>query len=255
MRVSSLIRAAGLGLALLLPTAAAGAAEGTVPAAQPWSFNGIFGTYDRAQLLRGLEVYRGVCANSHGLKYVRFRDLEAIGLSEDEVKAIAANYTVEGDVVAFGDPTTREAKPFDAFPSPFPNDEAARASNGGALPIDLSLVAKSRVHGPDYVHALIGLGYEENAVPGPTGLYHNPYMAGGSIAMPPPLFDDAVEYHDGTPATVEQMSTGVSAFLMWAAEPKLEDRKAIGPKVILFLLVLTGLFYVSKRKLWANVEH
>ena len=244
-----------LALALLVPAGAQAAGDQAVPPEHNWSFNGIFGTYDRAQLLRGLEVYRGVCANCHGLKYVRFRDLEAIGLSEDEVKAIAANYTVEGDVDSFGDPTTREAKPFDAFPSPFPNDEAARASNGGALPIDLSLVAKSRVHGPDYVHALIGLGYEENAEPGPTGLYHNPYMPGGYIAMPPPLFDDAVEYHDGTAATVEQMSTDVSAFLMWAAEPKLEDRKAIGLKVILFLLVLTGLFYVSKRKLWANVEH
>mgnify|MGYP002636108145 CR=1 FL=1 len=242
-------------LAFLVPATAHAAGDQEVPPEHHWSFNGIFGTYDRAQLLRGLEVYRGVCANCHGLKYVRFRDLEAIGLSEDEVKAIAANYTVEGDVDSFGDPTTREAKPFDAFPSPFPNDEAARASNGGALPIDLSLVAKSRVHGPDYIHALIGLGYEENAEPGPTGLYHNPYMAGGYIAMPPPLFDDAVEYHDGTAATVEQMSTDVSAFLMWAAEPKLEARKAIGLKVILFLLVLTGLFYVCKRKIWANVEH
>jgi len=242
-------------LAFLGPGAAQAAGDQAVPPEQAWSFNGIFGTYDRAQLLRGLEVYRGVCANCHGLKYIRFRDLEAIGLSEDEVKAIAANYIVDGEPDSFGDPTTREAKPFDAFPSPFPNDAAARASNGGALPPDLSLVAKSREHGPDYVHALLALGYGEDAEPGPTGLYHNEYMPGGSIAMPPPLFEDAVEYHDGTAATVDQMSEDVSAFLMWAAEPKLEARKSMGIKVILFLLVLTGMLYVSKRKLWANVEH
>jgi ubiquinol-cytochrome c reductase cytochrome c1 subunit len=242
-------------LAFLVPATVQAAGDVETPPEHHWSFNGIFGPYDRAQLLRGLEVYRSVCANCHGLQYVRFRDLQAIGLSEDEVKAIAANYTVAGEPDEFGDPTTREAKPFDAFPSPFPNDQAARASNGGALPPDLSLIAKSREHGPDYIHALIGLGYGDNPEPDDGGLYHNPYMAGGNIAMPPPLFDDAVEYHDGTAATVEQMSLDVSAFLMWAAEPKLEARKAIGMKVILFLLVLTGLFYVAKRKLWANVEH
>ena len=244
-----------LALALALPLTARAAGDTEAPPSQAWSWDGVFGTYDRAQLLRGLDVYRNVCASCHGLKYVRFRDLEAIGLSEDEVKAIAAQYIVAGDPDELGDPTTREGRPFDAFPSPFPNDNAARASNGGALPPDLSLMAKARPNGSDYIYALIGLGYGENAEPDEGGLYHNPFMSGGNIAMPPPLYDDAVTYADGTPATVDQMARDVSAFLTWAAEPKLEDRKAIGIRVLLFLLVLTGMFYVAKRKLWANVAH
>ncbi len=244
-----------LALVIFAPFVAVAEEGVEVPPEQHWSWDGIFGTYDRAQLLRGLEVYRGVCASCHGLKYVHFRNLEAIGLSEDEVKAIAAQYQVDGDPDQYGDPTIREAKPFDPFPSPFPNDQAARASNGGALPPDLSLMAKSREHGVDYIYALLALGYGENPEPTDGGLYHNPFMAAGNIAMPPPLFDDVVEYADGTPATLDQTARDVSAFLMWAAEPHLEASKSIGLKVLLFLLVLTGLFYVTKRKIWANVEH
>lgn len=244
-----------LALALLVPVGARAAGEAVEPPAQTWSWNGIFGTYDRPQLLRGLEVYRGVCASCHGLKYVRFRNLEALGLDEDQVKAIAAQYTVAGEPDAFGDPTTREALPHDAFPDPFPNEQAARASNGGALPPDLSLMAKARPGGADYIYALLALGYDDNAEPDASGLYHNIYMPGGLIAMPPQLWPDGVSYADGTEATVDQMGHDIAAFLMWAAEPKLEDRKQMGLKVLLFLLVLTGMLYVTKRKIWANVDH
>jgi ubiquinol-cytochrome c reductase cytochrome c1 subunit len=220
-----------------------------------WSFEGFFGTYDRSAAQRGLQVYREVCATCHGLKYVAFRNLEALGFSEDEVSAIAAEYQITDGPNDEGEMFERPGRASDRFPSPFPNDAAARLANGGALPPDLSLITKARADGTNYLYSLLQ-GYEDPP-PGEEGLegsYYNLYFPNHWIAMPPPLFDDGVEYADGSSATIEQMSSDVSMFLTWAAEPTLEARKQTGLKVLLFLVILTGLFYATKRKIWASAH-
>ena len=223
---------------------------------QNWSFDGVFGKFDKAALQRGFQVYQEVCAGCHGLEYIAFRNLTELGLNEGQVKAIAAEYEVEDGPDDEGEMFTRPAILSDILPSPFANDNAARASNNGALPPDLSLIAKARTGGPDYLHALL-TGYEDapDDVTLNEGMSYNLYFPGNQIAMPPPIDDDAVVYTDGTPATVDQMSLDVVQFLMWAAEPKLEVRKRMGIKVMLFLLVLTALFYASKRKVWSRIDH
>ncbi len=251
----SVMGAAAAAIVFVGLAAPATAAEGAFPA-QKWSFDGVFGRYDRAALQRGFQVYQEVCAGCHGVKYIAFRNLTEIGLSEDQVKAIAAEYDVEGGPDDEGEMFTRPAILSDILPSPFANDNAARASNNGALPPDLSLIAKARTGGPDYLHALL-TGYEDapDDVTLNEGMSYNVYFRGNQIAMPEPLAEDSVEYTDGTPATVEQMSLDVVHFLMWTAEPKLEARKRMGLKVMLFLVVLTALFYASKRKVWSKIDH
>jgi ubiquinol-cytochrome c reductase cytochrome c1 subunit len=256
MRISALVLGAALSLGLASSHGPAQAAEGTdAPPEQHWSFNGIFGTYDRAALQRGFQVYEGVCHACHGAQYLAFRNLGDIGLSEDAVKAIAANYQVTDGPNDSGDMFERPGRPSDRIPSPFPNEQAARASNGGAYPPDLSLLAKAREHGPDYIYAVL-TGYEEPPadITVPDGMNYNRYFPGHMIAMPPPLSEGAVTYEDGTEATVPQMSADVTQFLMWLAEPKMEERKQTGVKVALFLIVLTGLLYAYKRKVWADVH-
>ena len=253
MRGVVLAAAAVLGFGLAAP---AEAAEGEMPK-HGWSFEGVFGTFDTEALQRGFQVYEEVCAGCHGVKYLNFRHLGDIGFGENEVKAIAAEYEVEDGPDEDGEMFTRAAIPSDPIPVPYPNDNAARASNNGALPPDLSLVAKARVGGPDYLYALL-TGYEEEPPEGvevTEGMNYNAYFPGNQIAMPPPLFEDGVEYTDGTAASVAQQAEDVSHFLMWAAEPKLEARKHMGVKVVLFLIVLTALFYASKRKVWASAGH
>ena len=216
----------------------------------------MFGTYDRAQLQRGYLVYRDVCAACHQLKYVQFRHLRAIGFSEAEVKALAAEFEVEDGPDEDGEMFTRPGRPADDLPVPFANDKAARAANNGALPPNLSLITKARADGPNYLFALL-TGYEEEApddVELAEGMSYNPYYPGGQIAMVPPLYGDEVEYADGTEATLEQMSRDVVAFLAWAAEPKLEDRHRLGFKVMAFLIILTILLYLAKRRVWRDVH-
>jgi ubiquinol-cytochrome c reductase cytochrome c1 subunit len=245
---------AALALGLAAPAALAAGPEIAIPA-QKWSFNGPFGTFDRAELQRGYQVYKEVCAACHAMKYVAFRNLRDIGFNEAEVKALAATFEVNGDLNDAGEPTRRPGLPQDKFPSPFPNEKAARAANGGAYPLDLSLVAKARAGGPDYLRALL-VGYKD-APAGfelGEGLHYNAYFPGHQIAMPQPLNEDQVTYADGTKASVEQMAHDVSAFLMWAAEPKLEDRKRMGFKVMVFLIVLTGLFYMAKKRIWSRLH-
>ncbi len=243
--------------ALVLGLTGAQAAEAPEPEAQDWSFTGIFGTFDRPALQRGLQVYREVCAACHSIKYVAFRTLDALGYSQDEIKAIAAEYEVPAEPNEEGEIEMRPAKPFDLFPPPFPNEQAARAANNGALPPDLSLITKARKGGPDYVYSLL-VGYEEEPPEGVElmdGMYYNKYFPGHQIAMPPPLSPDAVEYADGTEATVEQMAHDVVSFLAWTGSPEMETRKRLGIKVILFLIVLTAMLYAVKRKVWAKIEH
>ncbi len=243
-----------LAAAVAAPAAMAAGDETPAPK-QSWSFNGAFGTFDRGELQRGFQVYKEVCASCHAAKFVAFRTLRDIGFTEAEVKALAATYEVTDGPDDSGEMFKRPGRPSDKFPSPFPNEKAARAANGGAYPLDLSLIAKARAQGPDYLAALLS-GY--SAAPAGTevgeGLHYNKYFPGHQIAMPQPLNPDQVTYADGTKATVEQMARDVSAFLMWTAEPKLEERKRLGFKVMIFLVILTGLFIAAKKRVWADLK-
>lgn len=232
---------------------ASGNAE--APKEQDWSFQGVFGTYDRAAQQRGFQVYREVCASCHALEYIAFRNLTEIGFTEDEVKAIAAEYEVPAAPDEYGDVGTRPALQSDYWPSPFPNENAARFSNNGALPPDLSLIVKARAHGSDYVYSIL-TGYEDRPADFELGdgLSYNPYFPNRQIAMALPLFEDAVEYADGTAATEDQMARDVTVFLSWASEPELEARHKLGFKVMLFLAFLTVLVYFSNKKVWADIK-
>lgn len=247
-----LLVAAALALGVAQPVLAAG--EAVPPPRQEWSFNGIFGTYDRAELQRGFQVYQEVCSSCHGLYHLAYRHLTDLGFSEEEVKAIAAQKQVP-TINDEGETVERPAIPADKFVRPFPNEKAARAANNGAYPPDLSLITKARAAGPDYVAALL-MGYEEPPADFKLqeGMQYNKYFPGHQIAMPPPLTEGAVTYADGTPATVPQMARDVAAFLHWAAEPNLEERHQIGLKVMLFLLAATVIFYAAKRRIWADVH-
>ncbi len=251
--IKSLGAAALISLASLSAASAAGSAVELK--SESWQHTGLFGTYDRSAAQRGLQVYREVCAGCHGLNQVAFRTLLDLGFNEDEVKALAKEYTFVDGPNDDGDMYERPGKAFDKFPDPFANEKAARASNGGAFPPDLSLIVKARPGFEDYMYSLMTgyvdapEGFEMNE-----GMNYNAYFPGHQIAMPSPLSEDAVEYADGTPATVEQMSKDVTVFLAWAAEPKLEARKHMGLRVILFLLLMTGIFYAAKRKIWSDVH-
>jgi ubiquinol-cytochrome c reductase cytochrome c1 subunit len=256
MRALKLLTVA-IGLGIAAPALAAGDAP-KLPA-RNWSFDGVFGTFDRAALQRGFQVYKEVCSACHSMSLVAYRNLGDAGgpgFNEAEVKAIAASVEVTNALPNDqGEMFQRPALPSDKFKSPFPNDQAAKAANNGALPPDLSLMGKARPGGADYIHALLtGYGDPPADFKLTQGLNYNKYFPGHQIAMAPPLAADAVSYTDGTQATVEQMASDVSAFLMWAAEPKLEQRKRIGFQAILFLIVATGVFYAVKRKVWADLH-
>jgi ubiquinol-cytochrome c reductase cytochrome c1 subunit len=251
----SLVALSGLIAGSLVPVIGM-AAGGEHAPSQTWSFAGIFGTYDKAQLRRGLQVYRQICSNCHSLRLVAYRNLAALGLTEKAIEAIAAEKEVPGEPNEEGEPTTRKALPSDKFVPPFANEQAARSSNNGALPPDLSLITKARAGGPDYIFGIL-TGFKEEPPKGfkvPEGMYYNVYFPGHNIAMAPPLSEDGVEFTDKTKATVAQQAMDVVAFLNWTADPYLEERKRMGVKVILFLLFLTGLLFAYKRKVWADVH-
>jgi ubiquinol-cytochrome c reductase cytochrome c1 subunit len=220
-----------------------------------FSFDGPFGHWDRQQLQRGFQVYKEVCAGCHSLSLVAFRNLQDIGYSEAEVRAIANQWAIEVPSVnpQTGEPATRKALPSDRFPSPYPNEIAARAANNNAVPPDLSLIVKAREGGADYVHSLL-TGYRNPPadVEVPQGLYYNPFFHSIKIAMPPPLKDGQVTYADNTAATVDQMSQDVTAFLTWAAEPNLERRHQMGWAVLIFLIAATVLAYLAYRNVWSD---
>lgn len=223
--------------------------------AQDWSFNGPFGTYDRGELQRGFQVYKQVCSACHSMDYLSYRNLTALGYTDDEVKAIASEYSIMDGPDDEGEMFERPRRPSDHFVNPYANEQQGRYANNGALPPDMSLIAKARVGAADYIYNLL-LGYEEppEGMTIGAGQHYNPVMAGGKIAMAAPLSDDIVAYEDGTETTKEQYAHDVSAFLMWAAEPKMEVRKQTGIKVILFLIVFAGIMYAVKRKIWADVK-
>ncbi len=245
------------------------------PKQEKWSFAGPFGHYDKGQLQRGLKVYKEVCSACHSMKLVSFRTLEGLGYSEAQVKAFASEYEVQDGPNDEGEMFTRKGVPSDYFPSPYPNEQAAAAANGGAAPPDMSLLAKARgitrgfpqfifdiftqyqEGGPDYIHSLL-TGYEQPpaGVEVAAGTHYNPYFANAAaLAMAQPISNDQVTYEDGSPQTVDQYARDVSAFLMWTAEPHLEERKRTGFMVMIFLLIFTGLIYLTKKSVYANKEH
>jgi len=224
--------------------------------------DGPFGKWDVQQLQRGYQVYKEVCAACHSLRHVAFRDLGQLGYDEGQVKTAAAEWTVPGLDPNTGEANTRPGIPTDYFPSPYPNEIAARAANNNAMPPDLSLMAKARHDGGAYVYSLL-TGYQEQPAElirdfpdskTGTGLYYNPYFANLNIAMPPPLSADQVTYADGTPATVDQMSKDVAAFLIWTAEPTLVKRTQTGWAVLGFLIFATVLAWFAKKQVWAPVK-
>jgi len=285
MKFAKLITGTGfLAVALLSAGLALGAeaGEGHVqhyPLKKPrhaeWSFAGPFGKWDIGQLQRGLKVYKEVCSACHSMQLVSFRNLEALGYSPEQVKAFAAEYTVTDGPNAEGEMFERPAIASDRFPSPFPNVEAAAYANNGAAPPDFSLIAKARAvergfpafvfdvftlyaeNGPDYIYSLL-TGYDQEVPEGvevPDGANYNPYfIAGPALAMANPLSDGVVTYDDGSPETVDQYAKDVSAFLMWAAEPHLVERKQLGFQVLLFLSIFAMLLYFARKKVWADVK-
>jgi ubiquinol-cytochrome c reductase cytochrome c1 subunit len=253
MRTTLFAAAAALGLALAMGAEAAD--EAGALAHQTWSFGGIFGTFDQKAAQRGFQVYKEICSNCHSLKELYYRNLEEIGLTEDQVKAIAAEVKVTDGPNDQGEMFERPGKPSDHFKAPFANDQAARAANGGGLPPDLSLIVKGREGGPDYVYAILtGFTQPPAGFKVTEGTFYNAAFPGHLIKMPPPLTDGAVTYADKTKATVPQMAHDVVTFLTWAAEPELDTRHRLGVKVMIFLLVLAGLLYAVKRKVWAEVH-
>jgi cytochrome c1 len=246
------------------------------PPALKWSFAGPFGKYNEAQLQRGFKIYREVCSNCHSLNLLSFRNLADAGgpgFSEAQVAQIASEYKIN-DVDDSGQPNQRAGRPADHFPAPFANELQAKAANGGTAPPDMSTLAKARTYsrgfpwfvidvftqyqeqGPDYIAALLK-GYKDPPPKGaniPQGGHYNEYFPGHAIAMPPPLTDGQVKFDDGSPENLDQYSKDVAAFLEWAAEPHMVARKRIGFQVIIFLLVLSGLLYFTKKKVWSAVH-
>ena len=244
------------------------------PREQSWSFAGPFGTWDLGQLQRGFKVYQEVCAACHSIDLVKFRNLEALGFSAAQAKAIAAEYEVEDGPDGDGEYFERPAFLSDGIPGPYENSAEAAAANNGAAPPDFSLLAKARApergfptfvfdvftlyaeNGPDYIYSLM-TGYQDppSGVEVPEGAHYNPYfIAGSALAMASPLSDDIVDYDDGAPQTVDQYSKDVAAFMMWAAEPTLVERKQLGFKVMIFLLIFAGLLYLTKKRVFRDLK-
>jgi len=221
-----------------------------------WSFKGIFGTFDRASLQRGYQVFQEVCSGCHSVQHLSYRNLSEKGgpeFSIEEAKAIAAQFEVEDGPNSDGEMFMRPARLSDKFAKPYPNVQASTAANGGAYPPDMSVLAKARPGGADYIYSLL-LGYEE-APAGfelDDGVYYNKYMPGNKIKMSAPISDGLVEYADGTQATTAQMAKDVTNFLVWASEPHLESQHRMGFKAIIYLIILLTLVYMSKQKVWSR---
>ncbi|QCI63451.1 cytochrome c1 [Phreatobacter stygius] len=271
LRLAAAAGLIGLGLGLAAPVLAA---EQENPPRAVWSFSGPFGMFDRAQLQRGFQVYKDVCAACHGLNQMSFRNLSQPGGPEfpaDQVAQIAADWIHKvREIGDDGQPAERAPRPADRIPGPFANVKAAEAAHNGKAPPDLSLMAKARSyergfpwflvdiftmyqeHGTDYLKAFL-TGYEANHEV-MAGLHYNKYFPGNAVAMPNILQDGLVTYSDGSPATARQYAADVTAFLMWTAEPHLEQRKRIGFQVLLFLLVMSILLYFTKKRVWSSLE-
>jgi cytochrome c1 len=228
-------------------------------APQSWSFTPPFGTYDDAQLQRGFEVYKQVCATCHSMRLLSYRNLGEPGgpeFSPKAVETLASQVQVTDGPNEKGEMFQRPARPSDRFRSPFANEQLARVANNGALPPDLSTMAKAREGGPDYIYAIL-TGYRDppQGFQLAPGMHYNQAFPGHQIAMPPPLSDGVITYADGTKPTLDNYARDVSAYLMWAAEPKLEERHKTGARVMIFLLVFAVIMYLAKRTVWARLHH
>lgn len=255
MRITRLALTAALVGAVFGLSAPAKAAGGGALETHHWSFQGAFGSFDRAAAQRGFQIYNEVCSACHSLKLVAYRNLASLDFTEDQIKEISAAKQVKDGPNKDGDMFERPGRPSDRFVSPFANDNAARAANNGALPPDLSLIIKARVGGPDYLYSLItGYGEPPADMTLMPGMNYNKVFPGHQIAMGQPLSDGQMTYADGTEATLDRMAQDVTTFLAWTAEPELEERKRVGLKVILFLILLTGLLYAVKRQVWRDVH-
>ncbi|MBU6235992.1 MAG: cytochrome c1 [Alphaproteobacteria bacterium] len=231
------------------------ASEGVELPKQEWSFNGPTGTFDRASMQRGFQVYKQVCSACHSLNRIAYRNLAALGYNEAEIKAVAAEASIMDGPNDEGEMYERPGRPSDYFKAPFANEQAARYANNGALPPDLSLIVRARANGSDYIYALLtGYGEAPADIKINEGMHYNKYFAGHQIAMPAPLAAGAVTYEDGTDASVEQMAKDVTTFLTWASEPAMEVRKKTGLKAMIFLFVFAGLMYATKRRVWKDVH-
>ena len=220
-----------------------------------WSFKGLTGTFDKSAVQRGFKVYREVCAGCHSMSLLYYRDLIDIGFSDEEVKAIAAEYTVIDGPNEEGELFERPAKPSDRFVSPFSNEQEARVSNNGSYPPDLSVITKAKKHGPDYIFNLL-LGYMDPPVDFELGegMYYNQWKEGHQISMAQPLDEGYVDYDDGTENTLPQLAEDITTFLVWSAEPELEERKKLGIKVLLFFIVLGSIVFIVKNRLWREIH-
>jgi ubiquinol-cytochrome c reductase cytochrome c1 subunit len=245
--------AAGL-FSAVEPRACAADSEPAALLPTTFSFDGMFGTIDKAAAQRGLQIYREVCSACHGLYELHYGDIAALGYNEDQVKTFAAQFEVP-DIADDGSVIQRPARAADFFVRPFPNEKAARNANNGALPPDLALIAKSRAGGPHYVYSLLQ-GYRD---PPPDvkmgdGMNYNIYFAGHQLAMPQPLQDATVTFSDGTKNDLAQEAHDVATFLEWAANPELDERKQLGARVMLFLVILAIVLYGAKRIVWRDVH-
>jgi ubiquinol-cytochrome c reductase cytochrome c1 subunit len=261
MRNFAALLVAGIA-ALSLGTRAAQAQEEPTPPKVEWSFDGPFGTFDRAAAQRGFQVYEEVCSRCHSLNLLHYGDLGpsgpggGLGYTEEQAKAFASTKQVTDGPNDQGEMFQRPGRPSDKFVAPFPNEKAARAALNGALPPDQSLIVKARPDGANHAYGIL-TGYKD---PPPAGIkvgegrYYNDYFPGHQISMPPPLAGNDVTYADGTKATLDQEAKDVVTFLAWAAEPTMEERKYTGAKVLIFLVFMTGLLFGAKRKIWSDVH-
>lgn len=229
------------------------------PKKEKWPFDGMVGKFDRQAIQRGFKVYKEVCSACHSVHRIAFRNLAEIGFSEAEIKSLAAEYNISDGPNDEGDMFERPGRSSDHIPGPYSNEKAARASNNGAYPPDLSLIIKARVDGPNYVYSLL-TGYHTPPAEFIVGenMHYNPYFAAGGkqLAMTPPLTADGqVSYSDGTISTVDQMARDVVNFLQWVAEPEMEKRKNLGISVMIFSIIFTVLFYLAKRKIWKRLDN
>jgi len=219
-----------------------------------WPFDGVFGYFDKQAIQRGFHIFKEVCQACHSLKYMEYNNLQKVGFTAAEVKAIAAEYSVKDGPNDDGDMFDRPGRPTDRFVGPYANEKAARAANNGAYPPDLSLIVKSRAGGANYIYSLLtGYGDPPEGFKLSDNMHYNPYFSGKQIAMTPPLMDGIVTHSDGASNNIDELSRDVVTFLQWVAEPEMETRKIMGIKVILYLVVFTIVFYLLKRKVWKDI--
>ena len=241
------------GSALVVP---APAEETITLPTQTWSFDSLFGTYDLAAAQRGFQIYSEVCSNCHSMNQLFYRNLAGIGLSAEQIKSIAAGFEVPLGLNDAGEPVSGPASPSSRFRAPFANEKVARAVNNGALPPDLSLIVNAREGGADYIYDLLtGFAEPPAGMKMQSGMNYNKYFPGHQIAMRQPLADGQVDFADKTKNTLDQEAHDVTTFLAWAANPELVERKKMGVRIALFLVLMTGVTYAVKRQIWADVDH